>query len=325
MMVRFSGMRSLFVMALTFSPACAAWAQEVPPPPPAAVPVSPPAAQPRSGQSQPADGTIAPSQGLLAPRQARADMPGPIDSVSDIQDTLDLVFMSADQNHDGLISRDEADDAGDMLVGGLFFSADANGDGKLTDKEAQAVEQKFLRQNPLLRFVVDRVKTQGGQKSAGNDPVEGVLRLLDTDSDDTLSATEVRQMVDTSVKALYQSADVNRDNQMDANEWTNAIRNAAWSVVENVFQTADTDNDKALSQEEFTKALAEPAKTVFAILDVDRDGKLTEKELERSSQILSWRLRSISPPKGRNTPETTRARARTSTIDPATQPASLPR
>src|ERR1700678_3267669 len=90
-------------------------------------------------------------------------MPGPIDSISDLQDTAKMVFKLADTNNDDQISQKEAVDAGNLLVGGFFFRADTNGDGVLTQQEAQQARESLFAQQPLLKFVLDRAKPQGIQ------------------------------------------------------------------------------------------------------------------------------------------------------------------
>ena len=72
------------------------------------------------------------------PRPRRKDVPGPIDSLQDLQDTGRMIFKLVDENNDGQISQKEAVDAGNLAVGGLFFRADANGDGVVTQDEAKA-------------------------------------------------------------------------------------------------------------------------------------------------------------------------------------------
>ncbi len=56
-------------------------------------------------------------------QQAQRDVPGPIDSLQDLQDTGKMLFKIADENNDGQISQKEAIDAGNLTVGGLFFRA----------------------------------------------------------------------------------------------------------------------------------------------------------------------------------------------------------
>src|SRR5690349_17188960 len=65
------------------------------------------------------------------------DLPGPIDSLTDLQDTGRMIFGIADTNNDGQISQKEATDAANLVVGGFFFRADANGDGTLSQDEAR--------------------------------------------------------------------------------------------------------------------------------------------------------------------------------------------
>ena len=65
--------------------------------------------------------------GMLLTCGARADdekgLPGPIDSLGDLQDTGKMLFKLADTNNDNRISQKEAVDAGNLLAGGFFFRA----------------------------------------------------------------------------------------------------------------------------------------------------------------------------------------------------------
>ncbi len=84
---------------------------------------------------------------------AQKDLPGPIDSLQDLQDSGKMLFKLADENNDGQISQREAVDAGNLLVGGFFFRADANGDGTLSKPEITDAETNTLAQRPILRFL----------------------------------------------------------------------------------------------------------------------------------------------------------------------------
>src|SRR3954447_20468602 len=81
---------------------------------------------------------------------AQKDIPGPIDSLQDLQDTGRMLFKMADQNNDGQVSQKEATDAGNLIVGGFFFRADANGDGTLSRQEMQQARDQLLAQKPIL-------------------------------------------------------------------------------------------------------------------------------------------------------------------------------
>src|SRR4051812_37613274 len=82
---------------------------------------------------------LVPSAGVAG--QAGDDLPGPIDSIQDLQQTAKMLFKMADTNNDGQISQKEAIDVGNLLVGGFFFRADANGDGILTPEEARQARE----------------------------------------------------------------------------------------------------------------------------------------------------------------------------------------
>ena len=86
-------------------------------------------------------------------------LPGPIDSISDLQDTAKLVFKLADSNNDDQISQREAIDAGNLLVGGFFFRADANGDGVLTEQEAQQARDVAVYPAALAEVCVGESET----------------------------------------------------------------------------------------------------------------------------------------------------------------------
>jgi hypothetical protein len=151
---------------------------------------------------------------------AAVDLPGPIDSPQDLQDTGKFVFKMADINNDNQISQQEATDLLNTMVGGFFFRADANGDGSVTREEAQQTRDAFLQQKPILRVFAREWKrlnqAQPGQPNPAQNtsPLQGLADLLDGNNDKKLEASEVRQAVKTAVEGLYSAADTNRDGQM---------------------------------------------------------------------------------------------------------------
>src|SRR5262245_11559741 len=93
---------------------------------------------------------------LCLPAGAAEDaknMPGPIDSLDDLQDTAKMLFKLADDNNDNQISQQEALDVGNLVVGGYFFRADKNGDGTVTQDEMREAREKVLAQRPILRIL----------------------------------------------------------------------------------------------------------------------------------------------------------------------------
>ena len=269
-------------------------------------------------------GTVALGLATLASAACYADdkkdvMPGPIDSISDLQDTAKMVFKLADTNNDGQISQKEAVDAGNLLVGGFFFRADTNGDGVLTEQEAQQAREALFAQQPLLKFAMERAKPtnlpQGNQaqnvqpiaagtandparvaQSLATDPLKTIENLLDTNRDQKIEATELRQAVQTGVSTLFLVADTNQDGQLSPYEMNAAVGEVAKSAVQSVFQAADGDRNNMLSMDEYDKALVEPAHAVFRVLDANADQQLTLEELQRAGQIIADQIERLSVP-----------------------------
>jgi len=244
--------------------------------------------------------------GMLLACGVRADddMPGPIDSLSDLQDVGKMLFKVADTNNDNRISQKEAVDAGNLLAGGFFFRADANGDGTVTAAEATAAREALFNQKPTLRLLFQRTQQQTAQ--AGNQPAvaqgqQTLMTLLDPNRDGNLAAAEVRQAVQTSVQSLFLMADKNGDGQIDVNEINTAIADASRAALQTAFNAADSDRNGAVSQAEFDKAIINPAHMIFGILDANRDNQLSADELRSGMQIIQRELQALQGPRASNT------------------------
>jgi Ca2+-binding EF-hand superfamily protein len=229
--------------------------------------------------------------------QRRAgDLPGPIDSLEDLQDTGRMLFKMADQNNDGQISQKEAVDAGNLLVGGFFFRADKNGDGVLSPEEAKEAREAFLASKPWVRYAVGTAKTQlqkdGVTGQAKNQNVmENLAATFDTNNDKQLQAGELRQAVTTAIEGGFATADTNRDGQLSPAEVNAAIAGARRQMAQAAFQQADTDHDGQISQAEFEKAIVEPARVAFAVMDLNHDGKISQQEAQTAQQLVASKLR----------------------------------
>jgi len=232
--------------------------------------------------------------------QNAADVPTPIGSLEDLQDFGRMLFASADTNKDGQISQKEAVDAGNLLVGGFFFRADANGDGTLSREEAQEARDSLLRQQPVLRYLLQQAKSgEGRQEGSDQNPFQVVGSLLDANNDQQLQATEVRQAVQTAVQGLYAAADTNRDGQMSPEEVNAAIIGLGRAAAQAAFRAADADNNGTLSKEEFQQAIVEPANAVFGVLDLDNDGQISPQELQRARRVMTSQIQ-LFPPEADN-------------------------
>jgi Ca2+-binding EF-hand superfamily protein len=258
-----------------------------------------------------------------AAQHAVADMPGPIDSIQDLQQTAKMLFKMADTNNDGQISQKEATDVGNLLVGGFFFRADANGDGVLSPEEARAARVSLFQQQPILRYVLQKARprnaaiqpaNQPGQlantgqvnepvqtaQNVANNPIRTITNLLDANHDQRIQATELRQAVQMVVQTLFTVADTNRDGLLSPAELNAAVDSVALQAVQIAFQAADTDRNGALSQAEFDKAITEPAHAAFRVLDANNDNQLSMDELQRAQQIIVSQIQRLRVPEPSN-------------------------
>ncbi|HEV3168533.1 MAG TPA: EF-hand domain-containing protein [Isosphaeraceae bacterium] len=249
---------------------------------------------------QPAPAPGQPAARPAAEEHKPGDLPGPIDSLQDLQDAGKMLFKLADLNNDGLISQKEAIDAGNLLVGGYFFRADANGDGTVSQEEARQARDALLQQKPILRAVLERTKNEtntGGQAGGSNpNPNRALMSLLDNNQDKQLQASEVRKAVQTTVQSIYETADTNRDGQMSPSEVNAAIIGMARSAAQTAFQAADADHNGMISQTEFNKAIEAPAHMVFVVIDANGDGQISEQEAQQARRVLLSQFRMLQVP-----------------------------
>jgi Ca2+-binding EF-hand superfamily protein len=227
--------------------------------------------------------------------QAGDDRPGPIDSLQDLQDSGKLLFKLADENNDGQISQKEAVDAGNLAVGGFFFRADANGDGVLSKDEAKAAKDAFLAQHPLVRVMVE--KNKNSVPTGAGSPVataeQAFESLVDTNRDGNLQASEVRQIVQTTVTAFFASADTDRNGFLSPTEVNASIIGMANAAAQAAFNAADTDHNGQISQAEFDKAIIEPAHAVFRSVDINNDGQLSAQEAQAARQAVMSQIKAL--------------------------------
>ena len=260
------------------------------------------------------------------PRPHRAgDVPGPIDSIDDLQDSARMIFKLADENNDGQISQKEAVDAANLAVGGFFFRADQNGDGVLSRDEARAARESFLNTKPWLRYVVETAKTAKPAAGATRMQPSNVLAALagtfDSNNDKQLQATELRQAVQTAVQGEFALADTNRDGQLSPSELNASVAGVGRQVAQSVFQQADTDGNGQISQAEFEKAVIEPARVAFKVMDLNHDGQISPDESQTARRVLMSRVRSLNFPEPANSPRHQLDRALGNPTEPAPAPA----
>jgi Ca2+-binding EF-hand superfamily protein len=252
---------------------------------------------------------VQPGQAAAHRDRPAGDLPGPIDSVQDLQDTAKMLFKLADTNNDDMISQKEAIDAGNLLVGGFFFRADQNGDGTLSQDEARQARDALLQQKPLLRLFVQRASNANaaapnapGPGGTNPNPIRALGSMLDGNNDRQIQASELRKAVQSTVQGIYDMADTNRDGQLTPAELNAAAIGAARSASQAAFQAADTDRNGQLSQAEFNKAIEQPADAVFRMMDANGDGQVSQQEAQSAQRFIASQLRMLRVPEPANSP-----------------------
>jgi len=243
--------------------------------------------------------------GVVRAQAAQPDLPGPIDSLRDLQETGRMMFMLADTNHDGQISLKESITANNLAVGGFFFAADRDGNGVVTQQELRAARDEYLNQNPWARYVFESLEAQAKQKNQNSNqpnPLQSIMALLDANGDKQIQAAELRNLVQTTTQSLFAAADTNRDGQLNPSEINAAVAGGVRALAQASFQQADKDNNGALSRDEFDKAIVEPANIAFQVLDLNHDGQLSPQEIQTIERAVVSRIRMLNMPEPANSP-----------------------
>ncbi len=127
-----------------------------------------------------------------------------------------------------------------------------------------------------------------------------LINVLDSNHDCNLSATELRQAVQSTVQTLFMTADRNGDGQLDPAEVNQAVLDMGRTAVQTAFNGADQDKNGAVSQAEFDRAIMKPAHVLFKIFDANNDGQISADEMRSGMQILVREFRSMQVPEPSN-------------------------
>ena len=101
------------------------------------------------------------------PMTSKIALPGPIDSISDLQDTAKMVFKLADTNNDGQISQKEAIDAGQPAGRRFFLPRGHQRRRRVDPARSPAGARALFAQQPLLKFVLERAKPTNVRREPG--------------------------------------------------------------------------------------------------------------------------------------------------------------
>jgi len=256
-----------------------------------------------------------------SPRTEATDPISSVKALPEVQIIGKMAFKMFDENGDNKISQQEATDAANLAVGGLFFSADTNGDGAVSEEEMKKARDAFLKARPWVKYAVETAESvqsqQGNTADTPENRAKAMFTMIDTNRDRKLQASELRQGVQIGVQALYVMLDTDRDGQLTMAETEAGVETLGRMVGELVFQHADTDKNGQISQAEFEKAIIEPARVGFAIADLNHDGQISPQELQSIRTVVMKQLQLPSAPAS----QTTRSSAYSA---PATAPAPPP-
>ena len=177
----------------------------------------------------------------------------------------------------------------------------------------------------MITTLLDKQRSAASKvRNLAADPTGTISSLLDTNHDQKLAETELRQGVQTAVQSLFVLADTDQNGQLTPYELNAAVGEMAKSAAQSIFQAADTDRNGALSQDEYDKALAEPAHAVFRILDANGDNQLSFDEIQRAERILTDQLQRLRVPDPSNSLSNQIGSTRTPTGNPGTTVISSP-
>ena len=183
-----------------------------------------------------------------------------------------------------------------------FSAPDANGDGVLSKDEVRQARDSFLAQHPLMRIVVQ--KNQAAVAATPGSPAANAEQmfeqLVDTNHDGNLQASEVRQIVQTGVTAMFAAADTNRDGQLSPTEVNAALIGMANAAATAAFNAADVDHNGQISQAEFDKSIVEPANAIFRAMDANNDGQISPQEAHTARQTILNEVKKLRVPEPAN-------------------------
>lgn len=205
-----------------------------------------------------------------------------------MESVVSQLIDHADANHDGKISKKEAQGLMNFVLGGFFFRADENGDGKVTPAEGRAARQEFAEQNPALAALLQEAKRI--KKATGESPLVRIADMMDIDYTKPLAASDVREAAHSALDDLFGLVDANRDGTLTLAEAREASRAGAEALGHQAFAAADTNSDGSVDMNELDKAVEDNLRIAFSAADRNNDGKLTEAESAAAFGALARQL-----------------------------------
>lgn len=228
---------------------------------------------------------VKPAYGVIAKR-VEVERVGNLRVAPRLRDAINQAIDISDSNHDGRLSKPEAYDALQFVVGGFLFRVDENGDGRITAKERSEAKTGLAEQYPMVRTLFDVFEEQQA--------ISALIDLVEGSDAKTVTLASAKQASRDTVDAVYQAVDANADSLITPNEIEQKLVGAVGGIANKTFRYADANDDGALTPEELKAAISKPIDEVFKAADLDSDGKLRETEAEALMSAFGDGLRRIS-------------------------------
>ena len=190
------------------------------------------------------------------------------------------VFKRLDANGDGKLRADEVPADKRAFFDRALRSGDADGDGALNAAEfARAFSSG--KDSDRERDSHRRPGSSSGSRSTPY--AAGFIKRLDKDGDGKVSSEELPETYRARLGGKFEEFDKNKDGALNQQEVAAMLTAANSSRRPSGTPSRDSDRPRPSSRD-----AAQPSQdALFAILDRDRNGKLSRRELEAAGSILA--------------------------------------
>ena len=190
------------------------------------------------------------------------------------------VFKRLDANGDGKLRADEVPADKRAFFDRALRSGDADGDGALNAAE---FAKAFSAGKDSGRERDSRRRPGSSSGSRSTPSAAGFIKRLDKDGDGKVSSEELPQTYRARLGGKFKEFDKNKDGALNQQEVAAMLTTANSSRRPSGTPSRDSDRPRPSSRD-----AAQPSQDgLFAILDRDRDGKLSRRELEAAGSILA--------------------------------------
>ena len=190
------------------------------------------------------------------------------------------VFKRLDTNGDGKLRADEVPADKRAFFDRALRSGDADGDGALNAAE---FAKAFSAGKDSARERDSRRRPGSSSGSRSTPSAAGFIKRLDKDGDGKVSSEELPETYRARLGGKFEEFDKNKDGALNQQEVAAMLTTANSSRRPSGTPSRDSDRPRPSSRDG-----AQPSQdALFAILDRDRDGKLSRRELEAAGSILA--------------------------------------